>query len=229
MGKNNKKAGNTQKSKAKFIGIGIIATIAIAITIAIASGGLDMNSKTSIDTTKGSPILGSDTAPITIIEFGDYQCPYCKKWNQEVKPLIEKNYLNTGKAKLVYVDFPIIGAHSIKAHASSYCANEQGLYWKYHDFLYENQGHENDGWASPENLKLLASKMSGLDIEKFSQCLDSGKYENQVIANKNMATKSGARSTPTFVIIGPNNDATQVSGAQPYSVFESVFAEKLNS
>jgi len=95
--------------------------------------------------------------------------------------------------------------------------------------LYKNQGHENDGWVRGENLKNLASTLPGLDSAKFNKCLDSGKYDNRVKENKNVATKSGVRSTPTFIVIGPDGDGTQISGAQPYSVFQSVIEEKLNS
>lgn len=228
MGKNKKKEAK-KSNKSKFIGIGIIAAIAAVIGVVAATGAVDLSpTKTSVDTTKASPVLGSDSAPVTIIEFGDYQCPYCQKWNQNTKPLLEQEYIDTGKVKLVYVDFPIVGVDSLNAHASSYCADEQGLYWQYHDFLYKNQGHENNGWARSENLKDLAAMMPELDAEKFNACLDSGKYDSRVQENKNMATKSGAKSTPTFIIIGPDNSGTQISGAQPYSVFQSVIDEKLN-
>ncbi|MBM3906287.1 MAG: DsbA family protein [Thaumarchaeota archaeon] len=229
MGKN-KKEKPIRKSKAKFVGIGIITVIAAIIGILAASGGVDLNpNKTSMDTNNGSPVLGSEDAPVTIIEFGDYQCPFCQRWNLETKPLIEKSYIDSGQVKLIYIDFPIVGIDSPKAHASSYCADEQGLYWQYHDYLYKNQGHENDGWARGENLKNLASTLPGLDSAKFNKCLDSGKYDNRVKENKNVATKSGVRSTPTFIVIGPDGDGTQISGAQPYSVFQSVIEEKLNS
>ncbi|MBI5698575.1 MAG: DsbA family protein [Thaumarchaeota archaeon] len=232
MGKSKKIKERTQtsKSKSKFIGIGIIVSIAAIIGVAAATGGINLSpTLTSIDTTNASPVLGSESAPVTIIEFGDYQCTYCQKWNQNTKPLVEQEYIRTGKAKLIYVDFPIVGADSLDAHAASYCADEQGLYWKYHDFVYKNQGHENNGWARSENLKDLAAMIPGLDTEKFNQCVDSGKYDNRVQNNKNIATKSGAKSTPTFMILGPDNSGTQISGAQPYSVFQSVINEKLGT
>jgi len=226
----NKKEKPVRKSKAKFVGLGIIAAIATIIGVVAVTGGIDLSpTKTILDTNNGSPILGSESAPVTIVEFGDYQCPFCQKWNLQTKPLIEQNYIDSGKVRLIYIDFPIIGPDSLKAHASSYCADEQGLYWQYHDHLYKNQGHENDGWARAERLKDLASTLPGLDLEKFNKCLDSGKYENRVNENKNIATKSGARSTPTFIIIGPDKTGTQISGAQPYSTFQSVIEENLGT
>ena len=209
MGKNKQEPMKikTKSNKTKFIIIGAIIVIAIGLSVISTNTSTQEDNPIkpiSIDTTKGSPILGSELAQVTIIEFGDYQCPFCQKWNQNTKPLIEKNYIDTGKAKLIYVDFPIIGPDSIKAHAGSYCANEQGLYWQYHDFVYANQGHENNGWANANNLKKLVAGINGLDIDSFSKCIDSGKYEDRVKENKNIASKNGARSTPSFIVIGPD-------------------------
>lgn len=225
MGKNKKKPS---KSKSKFIGLGIIGAIAAIIGVVIATGAVDLSpTKTTVDTNNGSPILGSESAPVTVIEFGDYQCPFCQRWNLQTKPLLEKEYIETGKVKMVYMDLTIVGSDSPKAHASAYCAGEQGLYWQYHDHLYKNQGHENDGWARGEKLKDLASKLPGLDMTKFNECVDSGKYENKVKENKNVAIRNGATSTPTFLIVGPGNSGTMIGGAQPYSTFQSVIEEKL--
>ncbi|MFB5638249.1 MAG: DsbA family protein [Nitrosarchaeum sp.] len=227
--KQRSKENKTKSNKNKFIIVGIIVTIIISGAIIISTNTSENNhvKQLSIDTTKGSPVLGLESAQVTIIEFGDYQCPFCQKWNQNTKPLIEKNYIDTGKTKLIYIDFPIVGPDSIKAHAGSYCASEQGLYWQYHDFLYTNQGHENDGWANAKNIKNIISGINGLDIDSFSKCIDSGKYEDRVKENKNIATKSGARSTPSFIVIGPNGQETPITGAQPYTVFQKTIDEML--
>lgn len=238
MGKNrakeNKNSYKPKSGKAKFIIIGIIvAVIIIGISTSMgndtSSNINSQNTSLLLDTSKGSPLLGSESAPVTIIEFGDYQCPFCRKWNQDTKPALEKNYIDTGKVKLIYVDFPIIGPDSIKVHAGSYCAAEQNLYWQYHEYLYKNQGHENGGWANSSNLKSLVSGISGLDAKAFGECLDSGKYENRVLENKNIASQSGARSTPSFIVIGPDGKATPISGAQPYNVFQMTIDEKLTT
>lgn len=231
MGKNNQKSKKSKSKNSKSITIGVIIAIIIVSVILITSINSTTNNNQStlfsIDTTGGSPILGSESAQITIIEFGDYQCPFCQKWNQNTKPLIEKNYIATGMVKLVYVDFPIIGSDSIKAHAGSYCADEQDLYWQYHDFLYSNQGHENNGWTNQNNLKNLVSGINKLDVDSFSKCLDSGKYENRVKENKNIAIKSGATSTPYFIVIEPDGNRIPISGAQPYSVFQETIDQIL--
>ena len=230
VGKNKQKSKNTKSNKTLFIIIGVIVVLVIGIFAALSTNNIQLDTPhtpLSIDTTKASPVLGSESAPITIVEFGDYQCPFCQKWNQNTKPLLEKNYIASGKVKLIYVDLPIIGPDSIKAHAGSYCADEQGLYWQYHDFLYSNQGHENSGWVSANNLKNLVSGINGLDADSFSKCLDSGKYEDRVKENKNIASKSGVKSTPSFIMIGPSGDEIPISGAQPYSVFQEIIDEIL--
>ncbi|EPA04323.1 DsbA family protein [Candidatus Nitrosarchaeum limnium] len=222
VNKNNPKSNTT-----KFIIIGVIIAIAGAVLISTNYNSESQSNKLSIDTTKGSPVLGESSAPITIIEFGDYQCPFCQKWNQNTKPLIDRDYISTGKVKLIYVDFPIVGPDSINAHAGSYCADEQGLYWQYHDFLYKNQGHENSGWVSMNNLKNIVSGMEGMDVNLFSNCIDSGKYNDRVKENKNIAVKNGAKSTPSFIVIGPNGHGVAISGAQPYSVFKQTIDEMM--
>src|SRR3989338_10296981 len=106
----------TKSNKTKFIIIGVIVAIVIGVSAAISTNNITsdnpQSTRLAIDTTKGSPVLGLESAPVTIIEFGDYQCPFCQKWNQNTKPLVEKNYIDTGRVKLIYVDFPIVGPDS---------------------------------------------------------------------------------------------------------------------
>ena len=135
--------------------------------------------------------------------------------------------IDTGKASLIYMDFPIIGPDSVTVHAGSYCAADQGLYWQYHDFVYENQGHENDGWASAENLKQLVTGLDGLDTELFNECIDSKKYVERVNENKKISRATGAISTPSFVIIAPDGTAEPIEGAQPYGSFKRIVDEML--
>jgi len=226
--KRNRKSDSSGNPKSKFILLGIVGAIVVA-GISFVAMNPDMitvddsqSTHLSLDTRNGSPVLGSPDAPVTIVEFGDYQCPFCKKWNTTSKPAIVKNLIETGKANLIYVDLAIIGPDSIKAHAGSYCADEQGLYWKYHDYLYANQEHENNGWSNQNNLKSLVSGIDSMDVDQFSTCLDSGKYEKRVRDNTKIAKESGARSTPSFIVIGPSGNAISVTGAQPYSVFQQI-------
>ncbi len=210
----------------------IVGAIAAAVIIGIVASyssfdageslNLDMGqTHGTVSTAMGSPILGSPTAPITIIEFGDYQCSQCYKWYHNTKPAIFENYIDTGKANLIFVDLAILGRDSPKAAAATYCAEEQGVYWEFHDLLYTSQESQIDnGWASPERLKAFAFSL-GLDMDLFDNCLDSGKFLKRVQFNTNEAKKQGATGTPTFIIVSSDGQQ-KIGGAQPFSVFKNV-------
>ena len=209
----------------------IIGVVVIAIIAGVAASlsstptetvNLDMSrTHGTISTAMGSPILGDPNAPVTIVEFGDYQCHFCEKWFHETKPLIERDYLETGKANLVFVDLAFLGRDSGPAAQATYCAEEQGMYWEYHSMLYNSQEHEIDGgWANVERLKAFAFVM-GLDTDLFNSCLDSGKYSKRVQYNSQQAREHGVNSTPGFFIVGPDGQQ-EIRGAQPYSTFQKV-------
>ena len=171
---------------------------------------------------KGAPVLGSKTATVTIVEVGDYQCHMCKLWFKETRPLIIENYVETGKANLVFIDMPFLGRDSTPASEATYCANDQGKYWEYHSTLFEYQQEIDDGWANASRLQAIALNL-GLDMEQFDKCMITDDHRAQVNANMQMAKKEfGANSTPTFVIVGPTGEAQKIVGAHPYSTFVSV-------
>lgn len=208
--------------------IGIIAVAVIAgITASFSSSpsesvNLDMGrTHGTISTAMGSPILGDPSAPVTIVEFGDYQCHQCFNWFHNTKPAITRDYIETGKANLVFVDLAFLGRDSPKAAQASYCAEDQGMYWEYHDMLYNSQEPQVDsGWANSERLKAFAFNLD-LDMDLFDSCLDSGKYSKRVQYNIQQARDNGVRGTPGFFIVGPNGQQ-QISGAQPFSVFKQI-------
>lgn len=207
-------------------GIAAVVIIGIIASFSTTPGeneilNLDMERKHgTVSTAMGSPILGSPDAPITIIEFGDYQCHQCYNWFHNTKPAIVENYIETGKANLVFVDLAFLGRDSPKAAAAAYCAEEQGQYWAFHDLLYVSQEGIDNGWANSERLKAFAFSL-GLDMDMFENCIDSGKFNKRVQYNINEAKKQGASGTPTFVIIS-NGQEQKLVGAQPFSVFKSV-------
>ena len=215
--------------KSKII-IPIIITIVVVFSVAVLyptlseteSINLDMNrSSGTINTSMGSPILGSPDSAITIIEFGDYQCSNCKKWYLDSKPKIVSNLIDTGKTNLIFVDIAFLGKDSLPAASATYCAEEQGQYWDYHGLLYSNQLGIDSGWANSERLKAFAFDL-GLDMDLFASCLDSGKYDKRVRFNTSEASKNGVSSTPTFIIVGSDGKQMRIAGAQPYAVFEDV-------
>ena len=180
-----------------------------------------MMSSGGINISMASPVLGSPSAPVTIVEFGDYQCPKCDAWFKNEEPTIKANYIDTNKAKLYFVDFPFLGPDSIVAAQAAYCAGDQGKYWEYHDYLYTNQQGVQNGWASASNLKSIAGTL-GLDTTQFNSCLDSGKYADRVSHNKDIGTSQGVQGTPTFFIVGSTGTTQEIAGPQPASAFSTI-------
>ena len=202
--------------------VAIIAGIAASISLPPSSSLASLDVQRvhgTISTSMGSPILGDPSAPVTIVEFGDYQCHQCYNWFHNTKPAITRDYIDTGKANMVFVDLAFLGRDSPKAAQASYCAEDQGMYWEYHDVLYNFQEPDIDnGWANPERLKAFASSLD-LDMKLFEGCLDSGKYGERVKYNIQQARDHGVRGTPGFFIVGPDGQQ-QISGAQPFWVFQ---------
>ena len=182
----------------------------------------------SLLTSNTSPILGSKDAPITMIEFGDYQCFYCNKFYHEIEPEIVKNYIDTGKVRMVFKDFTIIGQDSVNAAHASHCAQEQGKFWEYHDALYNNWAGENTGWASNTNLLKFANQV-GLDEKSFNECMTQSKYISTVQGSLSNAKDLGLTGTPDFFIILPDHTVTKVVGAQPFEVFDNIFKSQQKS
>ena len=175
----------------------------------------------------GSPPLGSESAPITIVEFGDYQCEACYHWFHNTRSTLIDNYIETEKAKLVFIDMPFLGRDSITAAHASYCAEDQGKYWEYHTILYTFQdGHPDSGWADRDRLNSFAFSLD-MNMDEFNECMDSSKYKQRVKANYNEAVKNDANSTPTFIIISQDGKTEKFAGAQPYSVFAATIESML--
>ena len=170
----------------------------------------------------GSSILGDPNAPVTLVEFGDYQCYFCNQFFHTTEDSLFKNYVETGKVKVIFKDYTIIGPDSNTAAHAAHCADDQGQFWKYHDTLYNNWDGENTGWASSENLLQFARDME-LDIDQFSKCMIDSKYTSIIINSNQDAKDLGLTGTPAFFIIGPDSKVTKISGAQPYDIFEGIF------
>ena len=171
-------------------------------------------------------MIRNPNAPITIIEFGDYQCPNCKKWFLNTKPDIVSNYIDTGKVNLIFMDIAFLGKDSIPASIATYCAGEQGKYWDYHSFLYSNQMSIDNGWANSDSLKGYAYNL-GLNMDMFVSCLDSDKYLKRVQFNTEEAQNNGVTGTPAFFIGNDKLGYTKVSGVKPYQSFQTVLDEAL--
>ena len=186
--------------------------------------------KITIDTflSNGSPILGDPDAPITLVEFGDYQCHYCNVFFQSIEKDIVKNYVDTGKVKIIFKDYNIIGEDSVKASQGAHCANDQGLFWEYHDILYSNWTGENNGWASSENLAIFAQQI-GLNMNKWSECMNKGLHSQIILKSNDDARTLQLTGTPAFFIINSEGEVSKLFGAQPFEVFKRIFDEQLEN
>jgi len=173
-----------------------------------------------------SPVLGSADAQITIVEFGDYQCEACYHWFHNTRDTLIDNYIETGKAKLIFVDLPFIGQDSRIAAQASYCAEDQGKYWEYHEILYIFQEGENSGWADRDRLNSFAFSLD-MNMDEFNDCMDYSKYAKRVQANYDEAVKNGVQGTPTFIIISQDGTTEKFAGPQPYSVFAAIIEPML--
>ena len=174
----------------------------------------------------GSPILGNPDASVTLVEFGDYQCHFCNVFFHSTEEDILNNYVETGKVRMIFKDYNIIGPDSVNASHGARCANDQGLFWEYHDILYSNWTGENNGWASSENLAKFAQEI-GLDMDEWSECMRKGIHSQIILASNEDAKSLELTGTPAFFIIGPDDKVTRIFGAQPYEVFENIFEIEL--
>ncbi|MBR9678484.1 MAG: DsbA family protein [Nanoarchaeota archaeon] len=178
---------------------------------------LQPNVQVSVD---DDPVKGSANAPVTIVEFSDFECPFCARFYEQTMGLIDENYIQTGKVKLVFRDFPLaFHENAQKASEAAECADEQGKFWEYHDSLFENQGE----WSSigVNKFKEYAQEL-GLNTEKFDACLDSGKYASEVQKDLSDGQGYGVSGTPTFFVNG-----IKIVGAQPYSAFQQLIEQEL--
>ena len=176
----------------------------------------------SVFTDNASPILGNPNAPITMVEFGDYQCTFCSKFFHETENSIITNYVKTGKVKILFKDYIILGQDSMNAANAAHCANDQKLFWEYHSMLYNNWDGEDTGWANLGHLHEFANTL-GLDMNVFSTCMSDLKWNELVNLSSIDGQKLGVTGTPTFFVIDQNNDVIKIVGAQHYDVFKEVF------
>jgi protein-disulfide isomerase len=165
----------------------------------------------------GNPAIGPQGAPVTIIEFSDYQCPYCRQWYSEVYQRLLQNYPD--KIRFVYRDFPLSSIHPDAAAAAeaANCAGEQGRYYDYHDELFGGE------LGLGAQAYVQYAKELGMDLAKFNDCMSTHRFKGEVDADTQYAENLGVRSTPTFFING-----VAIIGAQPYEAFQQVIDQELS-
>ena len=201
--------------------IGLISGMFLIYSIDKDNDTLKITSKTL--TENGSPILGNPNAPITILEWGDYQCTYCYKFHQNSLNAIYEDYIKTGKVKLVFKDFPLNGEDSILGAQATHCANDQNKFWEFHNELYNNWKGERTGWITRESLSEFAKNIE-LDVEQFDNCIESQRYLDKVSNIHEFGKEIGIDATPSFLVFN-DEKMIKIRGNQPLEVFLKTFGE----
>jgi protein-disulfide isomerase len=171
----------------------------------------------------GSPIMGNPNAPITILEWGDYQCTFCYKFHQNSLDMIKEDFVKTGEVKIIFKDFPLNGLDSKLAAEATYCAQDQDKYWEYHDELYKNWGGERTGWITQESLNKFAITID-LNLKEFNDCLDNHTYKDRVNTHYQFGKELGIDATPSFLVFN-GEKIIKIRGNQPLDVFLKTFDE----
>jgi protein-disulfide isomerase len=187
------------------LGVGIVGysvgSKAMANTVSAPIQLAGMDDPTKLGELAHGVVRGDPNAPVTIVEFADFQCPACQQFYQQVEPMIQTEFIATGKAKYLYYDFPLVNVHNhaFLAARAGHCAEDQNKFWEYHDVLYRNQGR----WVPEGNpAKTLEgyAKDLGMDADAFKGCLESDKHADVVTANMEMASQLQLEGTPSVLV-----------------------------
>lgn len=182
----------------------------------VSGDGLELN--------EGDVILGDPNAPVTIIEYSDFQCPFCGRFYSQTEPSIKENYVQTGKVKFVYRHFAFLGPESRAAANAVECAKDQGSFWEFHDEVFNAEirdGQEHNGNLD-RTLFLSIAQGLGLDVAEYTSCLDTNKYNDKVENDYAVAQTLGVAATPTVFV----NDK-KIEGALPYENFRLIIEQEL--
>jgi protein-disulfide isomerase len=224
-------------NKGWWIGGAIVAVVAIVVALVVvsASGGDSAGDaasgevsgvETALALTKGIPqagfTIGKASAPVTVREFIDPQCPVCKTASEDTLPDIVKGPVKDGTAKIVIEPLTFLGPDSSTAALAIAAAAQQDKGFAYSEIMYANQGKENSGWATEELLTGIAQAIPGMDVEAWTTARGSDKAANDLFAVSDRASAAGANSTPTFVITGPGGSTTLVGAQEPAAVIAAI-------
>jgi len=175
------------------------------------------------------PVKGNPDAPVTVVEFSDFQCPFCSRFFEQTLPLIKENYIDTGKIKFVYKDLPLDKhSNAMSAHIAAGCADEQGKFWEYHDVLFQKQAEWHRIASSDLDIALSQFAVDlGMQAAIFESCMESQDIADEVNQDILEAARYGATGTPAFFIGNEKVGFIKVGGAQPYIVFRGAIDEQL--
>lgn len=200
----------------EIVRVALLAAALSANTIVVASSQKSIR----LD----GPSIGDANAKVTMVEFVDYQCPSCRSFWRETEPRLKKEYIDTGKVRLVFKDFPVVQLHpdAMLAAMAARCANDLGKYWQFHNEIFHRQQFGDEVVRfTMKDLKKWGGAI-GLDVDSFNSCLDSSRHRDEVAKDQSEGATVGVQGTPTFLINGH-----AIVGAQPYLVFKKVLDDAL--
>ena len=208
-----------------YVWVAIAAAGVVAMVMAASAGGGDPEpvGHAALEA-GGSPYLGSADAPLTMIEWGDYQCTFCYRFHQNTLDTL-MGYVDSGSLRITFQDFPLNGPDSVLAAQAARCAADQGLFWEYHNMLYERWGGERTGWISPPVLYGFALNV-GLDMREYNGCMAEGRHLPDIQESYRAHQAAGIDATPSFVI-HDGTHSIKIVGSQPAQVFIRVIEQLL--
>lgn len=201
------KSSKSGSKKGFYLLIAVVAVAGIG-TLSYMSGRSKASAPITLNpnlppVTSAGYVMGSATAPLEVIEFGDFECPACNQFAEITEPDVRAQLVNTGKLRFRFIDIPLsMHRNTLNASVAAACADEQGQFWPLHDLLYSKQDQWNgESTDNPDKvIKALAHTLPGLDAPKFDECLDSRRTLSKVQAHMKLGDERGVRGTPTFVI-----------------------------
>ena len=211
--------------------LAIVVLGAVGAFAAILAVSLLTQGDNTIERLEGIPVegrtRGDPDAPVTIIEFADFQCPACGLFSQTTGNDIEEEYVATGLVRFEFRNMAFIGPESQAAAEAALCANEQGKFWEYHDKLFQRQEGENRGAFSDDRLRRFAEDLE-LDPDLFDTCLAGTENEQTVLDETDAAGDAGVESTPYFFVqVTGSTDVERVKGGKPFDEFSRIIEQKL--
>lgn len=216
MGESKNRQAVISQKKKKSSGRGLMIAFPIVLVLLIGllvvlnqqskqAGQLAAESALTSLSLEGQPVLGSEDAKISVVEFGDYKCPACKDWEENIFAQLKADYVDTGKVKFTFMHYPFIGDDSFTAAYASevISTNYPDAFWKFHEEVYAQQQDERLIWATPEKLaEIAAATVPSLDTEAFKKQLTDKQYNQQVNQDKNIGDNAGVQGTPSVYVNG---------------------------
>ena len=206
------------------LGVGLFNTYQIKneeVIFNSSRGKIESPEKIVNNLPPNAPFLGNPDAKLTVVEFGDFQCPFCGRFRNTTFPILKEKYIDTGKINFIYVDLAFLGQESKDAAEAAKCAYEQGKFWEYHDELYKNQKGKNSGAFSEINLKKFAKDLN-LNMSQFEICITDNKYDEYIEDEANLARRFGADVTPSLFI-----GKKILKGSPPIAYIEEIIEGQL--